>query len=144
MSNMPECGCAQDADGNLLSPSKIIWYNDVDDDVLMPVSSSGPSGSSSSSKPMMLAWFFIAPAETGGTRQSSRTTCQSTKILDPDNAESQGFFSSTGMKHKANPTGHAQVTQLSPCLQAEAWQGAFRVLMRTLEMKPRPTLIQSI
>lgn len=99
--------------------TKIIWYNDVDDDVLMPVSS-GPSGSSSSSKPMMLDWFFIAPAKTGGTRQSGRTTCPSTKILDPDNAESQGFFLSTGMKHKANPTGHAQVAQLSPCLQSRS------------------------
>ena len=39
---MPEHGCAQDADGNLLSPSKINWYNNVDDDVPMPASS-GPS-----------------------------------------------------------------------------------------------------
>lgn len=116
---MPERGCAQDADGNLLSPSKINWYNDVDDDVPMPASS-GPSGGSSSSKPTTLDRFFIAPAETGGTRRSGRATRPSTKLLDPDNAESHGFFLSAGMKRKANPMGDAQAAQLPPRLRSRS------------------------
>ena len=97
---MPEHGCAQDADGNLLSLSKIVWYNDVDNDVPMPASSGGRS----SSKPTTLDQFFIPAEIVAGARRSGRATCPSTKILDPqaDNAESHTFFASAGVKHKAN------------------------------------------
>jgi hypothetical protein len=88
---MPEHGCAQDADGNLLSPSKI---NDVDNNVLMPAS----SGGSSSSKPVTLDQFFIPAEIITGARRSGRATCPSTKILDPDNVESHTFFASPGVK----------------------------------------------
>ena len=113
---MPEHGCAQDADGNLLSPSKIVWYNDVDDDVPMPAS----SGGSSSSKLTTLDQFFIPTEIVAGARRSGRTTRPSTKILDPDNAESHTFFASAGVKRKANPIAHAQAAQLPPRLRSRS------------------------
>lgn len=100
---MSERGCAQDENGNLLSPSKIKWYNDVDDE--LPISDGNaalPSSSStlSCSKPTVLTRFF-APVDTGA-RRSTRTTRPSTKVTDPDNAESHALYVPSGGKRKAS------------------------------------------
>lgn len=98
-------GCAQDANGNLLSPSKIQFFFDVDDEVPLPslpssstpapVPTSGPpaaasSSSSSKFKPTPITHFFAANT-VAGIRRSGRATRPSTRVTDPDNLESNVF-----------------------------------------------------
>jgi hypothetical protein len=133
MSNtLPERGCAQDADGNLLSPSKITWYDDPDDVMPMqPISTTRPTpggnltAASSSTKPTLpttLDRFLITPSDSAGARRSGRATRPSTRVIDPDNAESHTFFSSTGTtrKRKASIDGGVPAAQLPPRLRNTA------------------------
>ena len=96
---MANLGCAQDADGNLLSPSKIKWYNNVDDE--NPIS--GGSSSSAAGNPVLsslaklttLYTFFTTPGnltinstdKVAGSHQSHCVTRPSMRIADPNNAE---------------------------------------------------------
>jgi hypothetical protein len=117
-----ERGCAQDADGNLLSPSKITFYNDPDDE--HPISGpnisrpAAPAVSSSSSLPttqLTLARSYASAnlvltstVDAAGARRSGRATRPSTRVADPDNAESHAFFAPSGAKRKASTAGGAQ------------------------------------
>jgi hypothetical protein len=116
---MSNRGCAQDADRNLLSPSKIQWFNSPDDDIPIsggthpadtlpaPVSADlGPqrpaASSAKTTMPTTLDCFFPSanPASSeAGTRRSGRTIRPSTKVTDPDNAELHVL--SVGTKQKA-------------------------------------------
>ena len=103
---MGDLGCAQDADGNLLSPSKIKWYNDVDD--VDPIAVTGPSPSA---KPTTLDRFFTSGNPTvmsadkiAGSRRSGRTPRPSKTIVDPDNTETPTFVASSGLKRKVSAT----------------------------------------
>jgi hypothetical protein len=112
---MSNLGCAQDADGNLLSPSKIKWYNDIDD--VNPILESGgsptpsPAASrpapSSFAKPTTLDGFFytsgnpiITPAD---SRRSHRATRPSIKNSDPNNTAAPTFVASSSLKLKPKP-----------------------------------------
>jgi hypothetical protein len=118
----PERGCAQDADGNLLSPSKIQFFDDPDDEI--PISGPGSRGNpapsrpvvSSSTKPTTLTRYFasanLLQPEAGGARRSGRTIRPSTKITDPDNAESRAFLKTSGVKRKASTGGDMQHRRL--------------------------------
>ena len=120
-------GCARDANGNLLSPSKIQFFFDVDDEVPLPSlpSSSTPapvptsglpaaasSSSSSKFKPTPITHFFAANT-VAGIRRSGRATRPSTKVTDPDNLESSTFFAPSSTKRKADAAGdeHGQQPQ---------------------------------
>jgi hypothetical protein len=111
-----ERGCAQDADGNLLSPSKIRFYNDPDDELPLPAlpssASSPPTASESSSlKPTTLARSYASANVLNnglGARRSGRATRPSTRVTDPDNTESHAFFAPSGAKRKASTAGSAQ------------------------------------
>jgi len=118
----PERGCAQDADGNLLSPSKIQFFHDPDDEI--PISGPGSIGypapsrpvakpvASSSTKPTTLTRYFasanLLQPEAGGARRSGRAIRPSTRITDPDNAESHAFRTIAGVKRKASTAGDGQ------------------------------------
>jgi hypothetical protein len=114
---MADLGCAQDADGNLLSPSKIRWYNDVDD--VDPISGGSSAAShptpSSLAKPTTLDRFFttssnltVASADkVAGSRRSNRATRPSTRVVDPNNAEAPTFSVSSSLKRKASTSTFA-------------------------------------
>ena len=109
MSTADDRGCAQDADGNLLSPSKIKWFEDADS--VAPISESSPAASSSL-KPMTLSRSLasanvLTAAGNVGARRSGRTIHPSTRLTDPDNAESRAFFAPSGAKRKASTAGGA-------------------------------------
>jgi hypothetical protein len=131
-------GCAQDENGNLLSPSKIQFFHDVDDEVPLPTlppsqsrpaalsstnfssnkptptTSTPPASSSSSSskfKPTSITRFFAADTA-AGFRRSGRATRPSTRVTDPDNLESSSFFALSGTKRKADSTGDKQRPRL--------------------------------
>jgi hypothetical protein len=112
MSLEAERGCAQDADGNLLSPSKIKWFNDVDDETPISGATVAPASclsTSSKLKPATLMRYFASADLTApGARRSGRATRPSTKVIDLDNAESHGFSATSGVKCKANPAGDMQ------------------------------------
>jgi hypothetical protein len=123
-------GCAQDENGNLLSPSKIQFFFDADDEVPLPslppslppaplattktlsnkpVPTTSPPAASSSScpskfKPTSITRFFAADTA-AGIRRSGRATRPSTKVTDPDNLESNNFFAPSGTKRKADSAG---------------------------------------
>ena len=118
---MANLGCAQDADGNLLSPSNIKWYNNVDD--VNPISG-GSSSSAASIRPSNPAPSSLAKLTTldgffttsgnltinsadkvAGSCQSHCATCPSTRIANPNNAEPPTFIvsgSSSSLKWKAS------------------------------------------
>jgi hypothetical protein len=127
---MANLGCAQDADGILLSPSKIKWYNNVDDE--NPISGGSLSSAagnpvlSSLAKPTTLDTFFTTPGnltinsadKVAGSRRSHRVTRPSTRIADPNNAEaptvtrptfvaSSGSSLSLSLKRKASTNAFA-------------------------------------
>src|ERR1700743_1896778 len=125
MSPSTEHGCAQDADGNLLSPSKIKWFNDVDDETPIPGCDAAPDANQlqvSSSKSTMITRFFTSvntslADNAGGARRSNRATRPSTKVIDPDNIESPAVLSS-GMKRKAS-SAHQQRRTLQKLQDSE-------------------------
>jgi hypothetical protein len=113
MAGSSSLGCAQDANGNLLSPSKIQWFNDVDDEHPIPAAppTSLRSSESSPPQPTTLDHFFSSgsgnttpkAAEKPGiapSRRSGRATRPSARILDPDNTETPAASSS--LKRKAS------------------------------------------
>lgn len=111
---MSDRGCAQDENGNLLSPSKIQWYNDVDDEAPMPGSNAAassspappPVASSSKFKPSTITRFFVAD-NVAGSRRSNRTTRPSARVTDPDNMEARAFFAPS-RKRKASSSDDEQ------------------------------------
>lgn len=112
---MSNCGCAQDADRNLLSPSKIQWFNDSDHNIpisggtnladALPAAVSADLGpqcpmasSAKMTMPTTLDRFLplANPASSeAGTQRSGCTIPPSTKITDPDNAELHVFLSAS-------------------------------------------------
>ena len=91
-------GCAQDENKNLLSPSKIQWYNDVNDEAPMPGSNAAassspapPVASSSKFKPSTITHFFVAN-NVAGSQRSNRITQPSARVTDPNNMEARAFF----------------------------------------------------
>ena len=106
-------GCAQDTNSNLLSPSKIQWFNDVDNEHPIPAAlpTSLCSSESSPPQPTTLDHFFSSgsgnttpkAAEKPGiapSRRSGGATRLSARILDPDNTETSAISSS--LKRKAS------------------------------------------
>ncbi|KAJ7266793.1 hypothetical protein C8J57DRAFT_1510884 [Mycena rebaudengoi] len=79
----PALGCAQNVDGTLRDASQINWFNDHDH----KLPASGPDASSSQLHP-----FFTGAAKPvgkiAGVCRSSRTTRPSSRMIDPNNAES--------------------------------------------------------
>ena len=116
---MADLGCAQDEDGNLLLPSKIKWYKDVD--LEKPISK-GPTFShpapSSSPRPTTLDCFFIS-GDSGSCR-SGRATHPSKRVIDPDNTEAPTLGVSSSSKQKIGAAhnvtwkhGRTHVTQVT-------------------------------
>lgn len=108
MSTADDHGCAQDADRNLLLLSKIKWFEDAESTT--PISEGSSPAASSSIKPTTLSCSLASAnilTSTGnvGAQQSGRTICPSTRLADPDNAESRAFFAPSGAKHKASTAG---------------------------------------
>lgn len=97
----PSLGCAQDANGNLLSPSKIQWFNDVDDEHPIPAAPPTSLRSSDSSPPQATIDHFFSSGNAtpkavdkpgiGPSRRSGRATRPSARILDPDNTETSSL-----------------------------------------------------
>ena len=111
---MSGCGCAQDENGNLLSPSKIQWYNDVNDEAPMPGSNAAASSSpapppvtsSSKFKPLTITRFFVAD-NVAGSRCSNHITQPLARVTDPDNMEVHAFFAPS-RKRKASSSDDEQ------------------------------------
>jgi hypothetical protein len=107
---MSDRGCAQGSDGELLSPSKIKWYNDADDTT--PILDPPPALPTSSAKliPSTLDRFLtgtsvIASATpVAGARRSGRAFRPSAKVADPNNAESSASAAKRSLKRKATTT----------------------------------------
>src|SRR4051812_9867392 len=105
---MSDRGCAQGLDGELLSPSKIKWYNDADDST--PILHPPPTLPTLSAKliPLTLDHFLtgtsiIASATpVAGARRSGRAFRPSAKVADPDNAESSTSAAKHLLKCKAS------------------------------------------
>jgi hypothetical protein len=103
-------GCAQGLDGELLSPSKITWYNDVDDETPLQPNPSFTSVASSSTRSLSTLDSFltsgnatVTPTEkVAGSRRSGRTLHPSARSLDPNNVESSLNVSGTIRKRKAS------------------------------------------
>ncbi|KAJ7861113.1 hypothetical protein B0H14DRAFT_3445636 [Mycena olivaceomarginata] len=81
-----------DANGGLLDASQIKWYNDVDDENLIPDPSS--SSASTSAVPLHPIFSGVRPlVKVGGSRRSSprrrssRASKLSARVSDPNNAE---------------------------------------------------------
>ena len=117
---MANHGCTQDVDGTLLLPSKIKWYNDIDD--VNPISGSSSSSTaspSSSAKPTTLHSFFNTSGnltinsadKVAGSCQSHHTTCPSTRIADPNNTEAPTFVASSSLKIRLAPIDLCQSLQ---------------------------------
>ena len=106
----PLLGCAQDANSNLLLPSKIQWFNDVDDEHPIPAAPPTSLCSSESSPPQATIDHFFSSGNAtpkaaekpgiGPSHHSGRTTRPSARILDPDNTETLIVLSS--LKQKAS------------------------------------------
>jgi hypothetical protein len=113
---MSELGCAQDSNGNLLSPSKIKWFNDPDDED--PISTPMPTSQPSSSKPTQpttLDRYFppgsslpVAADKVAGSRRSGRKTCPSKRVADPDNTEVPLFQAVASTSKRKAITGTAR------------------------------------
>jgi len=109
---MADLGCAQDANGNLLSPSKIKWYNDIDD--VDPISGGSSATShptlSSLAKLTMLNCFFttssnlivVSADKVAGSCQSNCVTRLSMRVVDPNNAKAPTLSVSLSLKRKAS------------------------------------------
>ena len=121
MAGSSSLGCAQDTNGNLLSPPKIQWFNDVDDEHPIPAAlpTSPHSSESSPPQPTTLDHFFSSgfgnatpkAVEKPGLAPSCHSGCAtrpSTRILDPDNTETPAVLSS--LKQKAS-TAHISVIE---------------------------------
>jgi hypothetical protein len=116
----PSLGCAQDTNGNLLSPSKIQWFNDIDDEHPIPAAPLTSLRSSDPSPPQATIDHFFSSGNAmpkaaekpglGPSRRSGRTTRPSARILDPDNTET--LIVSSSLKRKAS-TG--RVTEKVSC-----------------------------
>ncbi|EDR05966.1 uncharacterized protein LACBIDRAFT_329145 [Laccaria bicolor S238N-H82] len=97
---MSDLGCAVDTTGKLLDTSEIVFYNDPDDET--PI-----SGPGAPPKPSSIHPFFSHSAPPSriiaGAHCSTRTLRPSTRLVDPDNAESNA-----SVKRKANSSidGH--------------------------------------
>jgi hypothetical protein len=106
---MSELGCAQDSNGNLLSPSKIKWFNDADDeDPIPPPAPPAPS----SSKPTTLDRYFpsgpsipIAADKIAGSRRSARKTYPSKRVVDPNNTEVPSLQAAVASSSKRKASG---------------------------------------
>jgi hypothetical protein len=117
---MANLGCAQDGDGNLLSPSKIIWYNDTNN--VVPIfgdsSASDHLVSPSLFKPTTLDHFFPSGNSTAGFCRSGHTTRPSKRVTDPDNTEACTSVTSSSLKWKITDTSAAhKVAQKHSCMQ---------------------------
>ena len=98
-----------DANGNLLSPSKIQWFNDIDDEHPIPAALLTSLRSSDPSPPQATIDHFFSSGnatpkavEKPGLRpscHSGRTTHPSARILSPDNTETP--IVSSSLKQKA-------------------------------------------
>jgi hypothetical protein len=89
-------GCAQNPDGSLRDASEIEFFNDVDDE--NPI-----AGPGSSTLPPLAPIFTrakpvgkVAGARRPSPRRSSRTSHPSSRLIDPNNAET----SKTGVKRR--------------------------------------------
>lgn len=72
--------CVIGPDGNLLDANQIIFYNDPDDAEPLPLPATGSA--------VIHPFFGHAPATmTAGSRRSTRISRPSTRLMDPDNAE---------------------------------------------------------
>src|SRR5215471_11434875 len=87
-------GCAVGADGTLLDASQIQWFNDTNDSLPLPPTSSLPNISSVdkiSSDAKIHPFFKMKAApvtRTAGARHSAHAPHPSARMRDPDNAES--------------------------------------------------------
>lgn len=78
-SNSDQCALAED--GSLLDASKIVFFNDPDDDKPLPCSVPG--------SPSIHAFFHAGKVASfvAGSRRSGRVTRPSARVMDPDNVE---------------------------------------------------------
>lgn len=89
--------CAVAADGSLLDASKIIFYDDPDDDVPLDISVNLNSSTSAHVHPIFQGGH--APGKIAGSRRSGRVSRPSARITDPNN-----LVSSLSRKRSATVT----------------------------------------
>lgn len=89
---MADGGCAVGPNG-LLLPSKILFFNDVDNKTPLPALATASTSSNTSkvptstSRPRSTLTGFLQPVETvGGSRRPQRTLRPSGRLLDPNNS----------------------------------------------------------
>ncbi|KAG2029213.1 hypothetical protein BDR03DRAFT_1018731 [Suillus americanus] len=101
---MSQDACALNADGSLKDASDITFFNDPDDDVLLPKvpPSTQPSTSTASTRDaysVLLKAGHTPATVTAGSRRSGRHLKPSARMRDADNA--CGLSSSSGMRKRA-------------------------------------------
>ncbi|TFK36076.1 hypothetical protein BDQ12DRAFT_725378 [Crucibulum laeve] len=99
-------GCAQNPDGSLKDVSKILWFNDKDEDMPLHAAPSASTSTSTSAAPPTLHPLFSsqtpAAAFITGSHCSKRPAHPSSHLLDPDNvmniSSASNSASSCGIK----------------------------------------------
>jgi hypothetical protein len=77
-------GCALGPDGKLLDTADIVFYHDADDDTPIPAPASASKGPVTATRSVLGSPI----CKTAGSRRPQRTLRPSTKVRDPNNAES--------------------------------------------------------
>ncbi|KIL54818.1 hypothetical protein M378DRAFT_59353, partial [Amanita muscaria Koide BX008] len=88
--DLSNLGCATRSDGTLKDASEIEWHFDKDDETPMLTDTLAVTSSDSPTTTPVIHPLFsgcVAPAAfVAGSRRSTRTSCPSARVADPENA----------------------------------------------------------